>query len=129
MVSAEKAQNMRTQDYRPQIAEVHIKKMSPDSCIFPYVESTTFLNLRGCLLGSQFNISKSTGVDTSQEEQKKTNINTWNTSTNGRHSQKDPPYVAEGSLPPFPQDCGMDLDSGELLQGKANSDSMLELFL
>ena len=36
----EKAQNMRTQDYRPQIAEVHIKKiivMSPDSCIFPHV--------------------------------------------------------------------------------------------
>ena len=40
-VSAEKTQNMRTQDYRPQIAEVHLKKiivMSPDSCIFPHVE-------------------------------------------------------------------------------------------
>ena len=34
--------------YVPQIAEVHMKGMisvSPDSCIFPYTESTKFLNL------------------------------------------------------------------------------------
>ena len=29
----------------------------------------------------------------------------------------------------FPQDCGMNFDSGELLQRRTNSDSMLELFL
>ena len=31
--------------------------------------------------------------------------------------------------PLFPQDCGMHIHSGELLQGRANFDSMLDLFL
>ena len=41
MVNPEEIQDMKIQDYRPQTAEVQIKEiilMSPDSCIFPYIE-------------------------------------------------------------------------------------------
>ena len=34
----------------------------------------------------------------------------------------------EWSWPPFLQDCGMDTDSGELLQGRTKSDSMFKFF-
>ena len=40
-VSPEETQDVKTQGYWSQIAEVHVKGMisvSPDSCIFPYIE-------------------------------------------------------------------------------------------
>ena len=41
LLSPEDPQDVKTQDYWPQITEVHIKgviSVSPDSCIFPYKE-------------------------------------------------------------------------------------------
>ena len=49
MMIPEETQDMKNTEYWPQIAEVHIKGMisiSPDSCIFPYMESAKFLNFR-----------------------------------------------------------------------------------
>ena len=40
-----------------------------------------------------------------------------------------PTQQLEESLPPFPKDFGMNLDSGKLFQGKINSNSRLELFI
>ena len=50
-LSPKEAQDVKYIGCPPQIAEVHIKgiiPVSPDSCIFPYIESAKFLNL-GCL--------------------------------------------------------------------------------
>ena len=41
MVSRKEAQDVKSTEYWPQIAETHIKgiiSVSPDSCIFPYIE-------------------------------------------------------------------------------------------
>ena len=63
------------------------------------------------------NIFKSTSTKKalSKGEQKKTNLNIWNTGTNGEHSQKGPSDEAVRMvITPFPQDCGTDIDSGGL---------------
>ena len=49
----------------------------------------------------------------SKEKQRQTNLNIWNTGTNGAHSQQDPSDEADESHHCLsPQHCGMDIDGG-----------------
>ena len=58
----------------------------------------------------------------------KTN-NTWNTSSNGDHSQKNPSDEADSHHSFFfSKDFGMDFDSGEFWQGEANCESIWSCF-
>ena len=82
-------------------------------------------------LGFKFSMSKSTGVRWTLfwEEYRQTNLNIWSAGTDGRHSQRDPSDKKNSCHPLFPQDCGMDIDSGEFQPRRVNFDSMLDLFL